>query len=176
VVTGDVDRDGDPDLVVSNKESNNISVLLNDGAGDFPALINLALAEAPDYAIIPDLNADGNLDVVAVHFANATCSVFMNQTPPYAGDCNHDGVPDSCEIQAGTSRDLNNNGVPDECDRLGDLNADGAINDLDLGVLIAVLLDIDTAPTHVAAADMDGSGNANGLDITPFLTLFVSGY
>jgi hypothetical protein len=31
-------------------------------------------------------------------------------------DCNHNFIPDNCDISSGTSTDLNNNGVPDECD------------------------------------------------------------
>ncbi len=31
-------------------------------------------------------------------------------------DCNNNGIPDSDDIAAGTSRDCNNNNIPDECD------------------------------------------------------------
>ena len=31
-------------------------------------------------------------------------------------DCNHNGVPDDCDLIWGTSEDCNHNGVPDECD------------------------------------------------------------
>ena len=30
-------------------------------------------------------------------------------------DCNGNGVPDSCDVAAGTSLDANGDGVPDEC-------------------------------------------------------------
>ncbi len=33
-----------------------------------------------------------------------------------SGDCNANGVTDSCDLAAGTSLDCNNNGIPDECD------------------------------------------------------------
>ncbi len=39
-------------------------------------------------------------------------------------DCNENGLPDSCDIAAGTSKDADGNGVPDECETL---NFDGAI-------------------------------------------------
>ena len=34
----------------------------------------------------------------------------------FDGDCNDNGVPDDCDIAAGTSLDLDENGVPDECE------------------------------------------------------------
>ena len=34
-------------------------------------------------------------------------------------DCNHNDVPDDCDIAEGTSADCNSNGVPDECDIAG---------------------------------------------------------
>jgi hypothetical protein len=39
-----------------------------------------------------------------------------------AQDCNANGVPDTCDIAAGSSTDLNGNGIPDECEP-GGLNA-----------------------------------------------------
>lgn len=32
------------------------------------------------------------------------------------GDCNANGIPDDCDLAAGTSADTNNNAVPDECE------------------------------------------------------------
>src|SRR5262249_29261091 len=31
-------------------------------------------------------------------------------------DCNHDGIDDACDIQAGTSLDVDGDGIPDECE------------------------------------------------------------
>ena len=51
---------------------------------------------------------------------------------PPAPDCNTNGIPDECDIAAGTSHDCNTNGVPDECEMItpGDFDADGDV-DLD---------------------------------------------
>ena len=40
-------------------------------------------------------------------------------------DCNGNGVPDSCDILAGTSADCNVNGTPDECESSLDCNTNG---------------------------------------------------
>jgi cytochrome c peroxidase len=176
VQPSDIDGDGDLDLIVSNKVSKNVSVVLNDGLADFSKLINIPVAVGPDFAALSDLNADGTVDIAAVHFSTATCSVIMNLTPSFGGDCNQNGEPDDCEISSGALGDLNDNDVPDICEHLGDLDADGVVGDLDLVLLVAVLLGEDTIPAHVAAADIDASGAANGLDINLFVTLFVAGY
>jgi len=46
--------------------------------------------------------------------------------PPLA-DCNTNGVPDSCDLDAGTSSDCNTNGTPDECD-LMDCDTNGVVD------------------------------------------------
>ncbi len=50
----------------------------------------------------------------------------MEQVPECNGDpeldCNHNGVPDECDINEGTSSDSNGDGIPDEC---GDCNNNG---------------------------------------------------
>ena len=47
-------------------------------------------------------------------------------------DCNANGVPDGCDISAGTSVDSNTNGIPDECEGTpfvrSDANGDGNID------------------------------------------------
>src|SRR5262249_38937786 len=52
VVAGDINHDGHPDLVVANKVSKNVSVLLNDGHGGFSSLINVGVTPGPDYAVL----------------------------------------------------------------------------------------------------------------------------
>ena len=53
-------------------------------------------------------------------------------------DCNGNGVRDECDIATGAVADRNSNGIPDTCEDLcrSDLNGDGEVNGLDLGVLI----------------------------------------
>ncbi len=66
-----------------------------------------------------DLNGDGliNSDDRALLFG----LIAAWGTP--VGDCNANGIADSCDIAAGTSSDININGIPDECEP--DCNADG---------------------------------------------------
>ena len=49
------------------------------------------------------------------------CEVPTCQTPI---DCNYNGIPDSWDIDQGTSADCNNNSIPDDCDIAGGTSTD----------------------------------------------------
>jgi hypothetical protein len=119
LAVGDLNRDGKPDLVTANIVSNDVSVLLGDGAGgygfsrsDFPAGIG------PVSVAIADLNGDGKPDLAIANREDGSISILLNATQdgdelttfvvndpaefavglrPYwvvVGDINLDGRPD----------------------------------------------------------------------------------
>ncbi len=175
VCAADMDGDGDLDLVAANQFSDNVSILINDGAGALPVLVNLTVGDKPEAAAIGDFDDDGLLDVASAHFSSDTLSTALNLTPPFGGDCNLNLLPDDCDIAAGTLSDFNGNTVPDLCEKLGDVNGDGLVNTTDLGVFVAVLLGQDTETEHVDAADIDGTGTPDGADVEPFAALLLAG-
>src|SRR5262249_31137103 len=61
---GDLDEDGDLDVVVSNLDGD-ASVLLGKGDGTFAARQNVAVGIASRDVDLADLNADGHLDLIA---------------------------------------------------------------------------------------------------------------
>lgn len=81
-----------------------------------------------------------------------------------AADCNGNGVLDSCEIAAGA--DSNGNGLPDDCDPAGDLNGDGAVNSMDLSILLGAW------GTSNPAADLNGDGVVDAADLATLLSYF----
>ncbi len=75
VAAGDVDSDGDLDLVVGNDKQRS-EVYLNDGAGAFPPGRSFGSTKARAVAV-GDLNGDGKLDVITAEI-NAGVQVYLN--------------------------------------------------------------------------------------------------
>jgi hypothetical protein len=91
VALGDIDGDGDLDLLTTNQSSNTVSVRLNGGdatgsaSGVFaaPAPVNLpevAVGSRPSQLVLADVDADGDLDVLTANYYSNTVSVRLNQT------------------------------------------------------------------------------------------------
>ncbi len=104
---------------------------------------------------------------------------------PTGFDCNENGVPDACDIAAGSSSDGDGDGVPDECqapaDCAGDANCDGAVNWRDIDYFVAAQNDAESAWAALFAPDppscpfsnndANGDGGVNWRDIDSFVAL-----
>ncbi|GAA4454352.1 FG-GAP-like repeat-containing protein [Rurimicrobium arvi] len=83
-ITGDIDGDGRPELIVANQVSQSISILRNTGAagavtaGSFAAKADFALGSVPYNVTIADADGDGKGDIVTSHFASNSLSVLLN--------------------------------------------------------------------------------------------------
>jgi hypothetical protein len=117
----DFNGDGKLDLVVANRDSNTVSVLLNTTAAgantpSFAAQETFATGSGPESVAMADFNGDGKPDLVVANENSNTVSVLLNTTSPGAttpsfaaqqtfgtgsfpqsltvGDLNGDGKPD----------------------------------------------------------------------------------
>ena len=160
VVAGDLDGDGDTDLVVA---SSSVSVLLGNGDGTFGAVSDFYAGDVPFELALGDLDNDGNLDVVT---ANLRPASLDGDLAALLG--NGDGTFGAALLfPAGT--------VPN-CVTLGDFDEDGALDAavgnsaLGGGVKLFmgngdgtfdpfVTLAAGTEPTDVQSADVDEDGH-----------------
>src|SRR4051812_23126263 len=77
-VTADLDGDGDLDLLLTNYISDNVSVLLNNGAGVFAAAAPVAVTNGPREIVAGDLDGDGDIDFLVANYASNSVSVRLN--------------------------------------------------------------------------------------------------
>jgi hypothetical protein len=169
VAIGDLNADGKPDLVLSS--SGKISVLLNttpNGATtpSFATHVDFA-ATGPYTAVIADLNGDGKPDLAVASEYGPAVSVLLNTTaagattPSFTGAVNFTTGSQPVSIAIA---DLNGDGKPDLV--AADSNATAVsvlLNTTANGATtpsFAAKVDFatDTAPTHVAAADINSDG------------------
>lgn len=74
---GDFNRDGKQDLVVANQGSNNVSILLGDGAGGFGAAANFTVGSTPYSVAVGDFNGDGKQDIAAANEISNNVSILL---------------------------------------------------------------------------------------------------
>lgn len=73
---GDIDGDGDLDLVFGNLS--NIKIYLNDGTGVFSLLSTLSPSGSPHSPSLADIDADGDLDLVCARYNSISVVMYSN--------------------------------------------------------------------------------------------------
>jgi len=163
VAIGDLNGDGNPDIVTANSLGGNISVLINNTTPgsltpDFylHADFNLGIALLPYYIMIGDITGDGKPDLAAVNYDINTVSVARNLTTP--------GMP---FVSLTSISDFNTGGTPTS-GAMGDINGDGK---RDLIVLnqsdgtVSVLLNTISPPLPVELASFTSSVTGNNVTL-----------
>lgn len=156
VVGVDVDGDGDIDLAATARNSDVVSVFLNDGMGAFGARQDFATGSVPVWVASADLNADAHADLVVANFNDFSVSVLLG---------NGDGTF-AAKVDYAIGGEAN-------AISIADLDDDG---DADLAVansnVVQILLNLGDGafadsqyittgehPKSITSADLDGDGD-----------------
>jgi hypothetical protein len=164
VAAGDLDGDGDQDLAVANEISGNLTILRNNGAGDFaqPASSPEAAGVTPASVAAADLDGDGDRDLAVANFESAHVTILRNNG---AGNF---AQPATSPEAVGTgpvsvaAADLNGDGDRDlavanrDSDNVTILRNNGAGNFAQSAASPEAAGDF---PFSVAAADLEGDGD-----------------
>jgi hypothetical protein len=162
LATGDLNKDGNVDLVTSNNVNNTLSVFIGDGTGAFATAANYATATGPNRLSIGDIDGDGNLDVAVAIYGGTTINILL-------------GLGNG---QLQTAASVTVGATPTNV-ALADLDADGRL-DFIVGVggpsALAILLGTNTTspsapalvtlpnpPQFVSIGDVDGDGRLDAV-------------
>jgi hypothetical protein len=114
VAAGDFNKDGKLDLAATLTGTNQVAVMLGNGAGGFGAAAKLAAGQNPVRVAAADLNKDGKADLVIVNQGTGVSVMFGNGTggfsavKTYATGLTDPAVPTNVSIG-----DFNSDGRPD---------------------------------------------------------------
>jgi hypothetical protein len=132
VAAADLDCDGLTDLVTSNSDSNNLSLLTNTGAGVFGPVTLEAAGTTPGDLDTSDFDGDGDADIAVANRDSNDVSVLINQTCiPCPADIDGDGVVNVNDFLALLAAWGPNPGHP------ADINGDGTVGVNDFLELLA---------------------------------------
>jgi len=171
VVLGDIDGDGDLDLLASTTTNDQVSVRLNQGGlqggtvGQFSAAVSVAQGATPVGLALGDVDGDGDLDLVTISNSSSSASVCLNNGSGSFGSASFRSLGSAPTRLA-----------------LGDVNNDGALDLITLNPTAGTVLvcfnsgsgsftvggsvTLTTSTTALALGDVNGDGNLDLLALS----------
>mgnify|MGYP006278587353 CR=1 FL=1 len=134
MAVGDIEGDGDPDIVVSTHGSNEVVVMTNEGGGNFTVDSAYATSGKMQGIAMADFNRDGILDVAAIDWTNTSLEVFVGTDSDDCclarGDLDRSGGPADISDLIWMVEWVFLGGVEPPCMEEADVNASGGIPDI----------------------------------------------
>lgn len=158
VALGDLEGDGDLDLVVANDVDRNVSVLMNDGNGSFADQVMYEASIAAWAVAIAPVDGDEALDIVIANRDSRTISLLTNNGDgTFHSDVRYRAGEKSCFVQAA---DLDGDGALDlAVANYGSDDISVLLNDGDGTYGSPIDFSVGGNPSSVASGDWDGDGN-----------------
>jgi hypothetical protein len=89
VATADINGDSKPDIIVANSKDGTVSVLTNNGSGDFAVSANYSVGgntgRLSEFVATADVNGDGQLDIISSRSSGNFLSVLTNDGTGHFG-------------------------------------------------------------------------------------------
>ena len=185
VVIGDVDRDLDLDLAVRIEhpgpdadDYSTVTVLLNDGDGLFRMGGESDIPPTQMF-FLGDIDGEVGLDLIVTPWEPGKLLVRRQESSQTGVDCDGNGIPDACDIEANRLHDEDGNDIPDECERpfhRGDADGNGRIDIGDSVSTLSFLFLGDSEPPCRDAADTYDDGVLDIGDAVSILGYLFLGY
>lgn len=172
VVAADVNNDSNSDLIVGNFRSNNVSISLGDGKGNFASAINIQVGLSPSAIAPGDFNNDGKLDLIVANYGGSTLSLLLGNG---AGGFSASSVNVAKAPVSLIAEDLNRDGSLDLAvicrDESTNRNLYILMGNGDGTFRVPLRLTAENFPVSIAAGDFTGDGKLDlALTEIPFLT------
>ena len=160
VAAADLNHDGRVDVVVANRGSNTLSVLLGVGRGVFAPHTQFATGAGPSSVAIADLDGDGQLDLVATNSAANSVSVLRG-----TGDgrfLTHIEIPAGIGVSRVVVAELDGDGRPDIATLNGGVNNISVLHGNGDGSFgAAATYPVGITPSALAVGDLNGDHRAD---------------
>ncbi len=158
VAMGDLDGDGDADLVATDRNSGEVSVLMNNGVGAFATPIRYVCGDTPDAPVVVDIDGDQDLDIVVA--IKGAIAVLLNDGTGSFGEAV--AYPSGGLTVAIAIGDIDGDGEPDAvCANIAQPTVWSSISVLrnEGGIFGVPAVTGASQPTSIALADLDGDGD-----------------